>query len=71
MKETPTFMNRVQLAAYFGMSVRGVEEGIRQSLINGYKIKTIRPPSAKGQGHPRYKVADVERAWNYNHPLSV
>lgn len=71
MNEEPKFMNRVQLASYFGMSVRGVEEGIRQAIIGGHQIKVIRPASAKGYGHPRYKVADIERAWSYEHPLSL
>lgn len=71
MNEEPKFMNRVQLASYFGMSVRGVEEGIRQAIQNGHEITVIRPASARGHGHPRYKVADILKAWRYSHPLAM
>lgn len=67
----PKFMNKAQLAGHFGMSKRGIEEAILQTLAEGYHIGMMRPKSAKGLGHPRYNVADIERAWRYEHPLAL
>ena len=68
--DKPRYLNKVQLAREFGMSKRGIEEALTQSLLQGQKIRIIRPPSAKGKGHPRYCVSDVEKAWRYDSPLS-
>ena len=70
-KVIPQYMSRSQLADFYGMSKRGIEEAILQTLADGHYIRIKRPPSPKGKGHPRYNLADLERAWTYEHPLAV
>ena len=67
----PQFMRVPEIAKLVGMSNKQVREAIYCSLAEGQIISVIRPKSAKGYGHPRYKVADVLRAWRYDHPLAV
>lgn len=69
--KNPQFMSRKQLGEYFGMSRTQITEAIYQSLADGESISVIRPNSAKGKGHPRYKVSDILRAWKYEHPLAL
>lgn len=67
----PMYMGIADLAELVGMSKQQVREGIYYSLADGQVIECLRLKSAKGYGHPRYKVADVLRAWKYEHPLAV
>ena len=67
----PQYMGVSDLATLVGMSKQQVREAIYCSLAEGQIIGCIRPKSAKGLGHPRYKVADILRAWKYEHPLAV
>ena len=69
--KTPQFMTVPQLSRLTGLSPRQTREAIYQSLAAGEQITAIRPNSAKGYGHPRYKVSDLMRAWNYEHPLAM
>lgn len=65
------YYNKVQLGKLFGMSKKAVENCINQSLLQGKKIRMVRPPSPKGLGHPRYWVDDVIAAWEYTDPLQM
>jgi hypothetical protein len=69
--KTPQYMTAAQLSRLTGLSPRQTREAIYLSLADGEQIGVIRPKSAKGYGHPRYKVSDLMRAWRYDHPLAV
>lgn len=69
--KTPQYMTVAQVSRYTGLSKQQTREAIYQTLSAGGYIEVIRPKSAKGYGHPRYKVSDLMRAWKFDHPLAV
>lgn len=71
MQNYEFYYDKGQLGKLFGMSKKCVDNGITQSLLQGKKIRMVRPPSPKGLGHPRYWVADVIKAWEYTDPLQM
>lgn len=67
----PQYATVTEIARLISMSPKQCREAIYQSLTEGKTISIIRPLSAKGKGHARYKIADVLRAWKFEHPLAA
>lgn len=64
-------MTATEIARLINMSPKQCRDAIYQTLLDGEAISVIRPNTPKGKGHPRYRVADLLRAWKFDHPLAA